>query len=273
MAVYPIFPGRKRKAFTLSYDDAWPQDRALIALMNKYGLKGTFNLNSGEKKFTDITDIKELYNGHEIASHALTHVYLDRVSPQTATYEIMKDRENLEKTFGGSIRGFAYPYTAFNHDTPQLLRNCGIAYARTAGCTGQFSMPGDWYRWNPTCSSDKIDDLMVCCDEFLKNKPIFNQCSLLYVYGHSNNLDKENCWEKLEAFFKKISAKEDIWYATNIEICDYISAFKNLVMSVDGNYIFNPTNTTLSLVYTGTDFIAGGKEFEIKPGEHIYLNK
>ena len=48
MAIYPTFPDGKRKAFTVSYDDGWPQDRRLIGLMNKYGIKGTFNLNSGE---------------------------------------------------------------------------------------------------------------------------------------------------------------------------------------------------------------------------------
>lgn len=41
------FPGFRRKALTLSYDDGVVNDRRLIEIMNKYGLKGTFNLNSG----------------------------------------------------------------------------------------------------------------------------------------------------------------------------------------------------------------------------------
>ena len=248
MAVYPVFPGGKRKAFTLSYDDGWPEDRRLIGLMNKYGLKGTFNLNSGDKRFLDVPDVKELYAGHEVAVHALTHAYLDRVPPQMATYEIIKDRENLEKVFGGSIRGFAYPYTAYNHDTPQILKNCGIAYARTATCSGRFTMPSDWSRWDPSC--DHQDD----------------------VYGHSFQLERDNHWGRIEELFKKISGRDDIWYATNIEICDYVSAYKNLIMSVDGKYICNPTTTTLSLIYTGQDFMDGGEIFEIKPGEEIYLD-
>lgn len=272
MAIYPIFPGGKRKAFTLSYDDAWPQDRPLVKLMNKYGLKGTFNINSGEKKFTEIPDPKEMYKGQEIAVHALTHVYLDRVAPQTATYEIIKDRENLEKVFGGSIRGFAYPYTAFNHDTPQLLKNCGIAYARTASCSGKITMPMDWYRWHPTCDH-KSADLMEYCDRFLNTDPIFNQCHLFYVYGHAYELDNNNMWERIEELFKTVSGRDDIWYATNIEICDYISAFKSLIMSVDSNYIYNPTTTTLSLIYSDGDFIDSAITLEIKPGEEIYLNK
>lgn len=271
MAIYPIFPGGKRKAFTLSYDDAWPQDRPLIALMNKYGLKGTFNLNSGENKFTDIKDTKELYKGHEVAVHGLTHVYLDRVAPQTATYEIIKDRENLEKVFGGSIRGCAYPYSAYNHDTPDLLRNCGIVYGRTAACSKKYNMPSDWYRWHPTCDH-KDSEIMNLCNNFLERNPAFNQCWLFYVYGHAHELDRNNNWERIEELFKTISNRDDIWYATNIEICDYISAFKNLIMSVDSSYIYNPTNTTLSLIYSDRDFINSAVTLEIKPGEEITLS-
>ena len=36
-----------KKYFTLSFDDGLEQDKKVLALMKKYGLKGTFNLNSG----------------------------------------------------------------------------------------------------------------------------------------------------------------------------------------------------------------------------------
>ena len=36
----------KMKAVTFSYDDGVTQDTRLIEMLNKYGLKGTFNLNS-----------------------------------------------------------------------------------------------------------------------------------------------------------------------------------------------------------------------------------
>ena len=38
--------GKLKKAVTFSYDDAITQDVQMIELMNKYGIKGTFNLNS-----------------------------------------------------------------------------------------------------------------------------------------------------------------------------------------------------------------------------------
>lgn len=41
----PLFPQGKKKALTLSYDDGVTQDERLIGLMQRYGIKGTFNIN------------------------------------------------------------------------------------------------------------------------------------------------------------------------------------------------------------------------------------
>ena len=114
-------------------------------------------------------------------------------------------------------------------------------------------MPSDWYLLNPTCDHN-CPRLFELCDEFLENNPIFNQCYLFYVYGHANELDVDNRWERIEEFFKKVSNHDDVWYATNVEIYDYINAFKQLEMSVDSKYLYNPTVTTLSL-YEGTAVI------------------
>lgn len=36
-----------RKALTFSYDDGIEQDRKLVEIFNRYGMKATFNLNTG----------------------------------------------------------------------------------------------------------------------------------------------------------------------------------------------------------------------------------
>ena len=41
------FPGFKYKALTLSYDDDVIFDKKLMEILDKHGLKCTFNLNSG----------------------------------------------------------------------------------------------------------------------------------------------------------------------------------------------------------------------------------
>lgn len=42
-----MFPDGKKKALTLSYDDGVEQDRRLVEILNRYGIKATFNINSG----------------------------------------------------------------------------------------------------------------------------------------------------------------------------------------------------------------------------------
>lgn len=41
--IYICFPGERHKALTLSYDDGRREDQRLVALLNQYGLKGTFH--------------------------------------------------------------------------------------------------------------------------------------------------------------------------------------------------------------------------------------
>ena len=74
--IYTAFPGGKHKVLTLSYDDGKVADRRLVALLNEYGVKGTFNVNTGLERFYSkeyyeeripITEYKELYKGHEVA--------------------------------------------------------------------------------------------------------------------------------------------------------------------------------------------------------------
>ena len=42
-----MFPGGKTKAVTFSYDDGIVSDKKLVKILNEYGMKGTFNVNSG----------------------------------------------------------------------------------------------------------------------------------------------------------------------------------------------------------------------------------
>ena len=42
-----MFPGFRTKAFTMSFDDGIDTDIRMASIMKKYGVKGTFNLNSG----------------------------------------------------------------------------------------------------------------------------------------------------------------------------------------------------------------------------------
>ena len=101
-----LFPGGKSKAVTFSYDDGCMQDKKLIEIFNRYGMKATFNLNGAAvdgrdwstSKRISADQIKELYAGHEVAAHAEFHAGLDRIAATDVIREIFNDRMILEKS-------------------------------------------------------------------------------------------------------------------------------------------------------------------------------
>ncbi|MCI8356082.1 MAG: polysaccharide deacetylase family protein, partial [Lachnospiraceae bacterium] len=134
----------KKKAVTFSYDDGVTQDRRLVELLNRYGLKATFNLNSGIQSYAEVfenngirihrlnvRELPELYRGHEIAVHCLTHANLAECDEETIYNEISRDKWIHEQTFQCEICGMAYPFGTYNEKVMKIAADCGIRYART----------------------------------------------------------------------------------------------------------------------------------------------
>jgi peptidoglycan/xylan/chitin deacetylase (PgdA/CDA1 family) len=274
-----FWPGGKRKALTLSYDDGIGQDRRLVELFNKYGVKATFNLNSGligqagsvsaGKKVVSHNKIREdelgmLYKGHEIAGHGQYHESMYGMDSARCTEEILSCRKRLEEITGELITGYAYAFGACDETIENTMRLCGITYARTINSTYNFEIPKNFLMWDPTCHHDD-KKLFELADEFLDNKPIFSFSSpvkLFYVWGHSYEFDQNDNWNRIETFLQKVTKKDDVWYATNIEVQRYADAYHQLVFSVDSQTVWNPTAAS---VWLGGIF---SKEvIEVQPGK------
>ena len=161
MNIQRLYPGGLGKAFNISYDDGVLQDVRFVALLNKYGLKGTFNLNSGlmRSEFTwvhesglPVTRLPEsaalaLYGGHEVASHTLTHPYMDSLSRGEILFQLTTDRMNLENLFNREILGFAVPFLYYSDEIADCVRQSGFTYARISEVTNDFSVPKDPFCW------------------------------------------------------------------------------------------------------------------------------
>ena len=253
-----LFPNGLRKALTLSYDDGVEQDAELISILNLNGLKCTFNLNSGLfapegvvypegqiHRRMPLSQAKMLYgeSEHEVAVHCLTHASLPELPQDRMVYEVMRDRENLEREFGGIVRGMAYPFGTFNDQAVEALRVCGIAYARTVISSHSFNMPSDWLRLAATCHHDD-PELMSLADRFL-NEPARYGARMFYLWGHAYEFEANDNWQVIRDFAEKMGGHEDIWYATNIEIVDYVNACRSILASADGKTLRNPTATTV----------------------------
>ena len=275
--MYIKFKGGRTKALTLSYDDGVYQDIRLMEIMDKYGLKGTFNISAGlfmpeeiertEKKGRlKKSEALKLYkdSGHEVAIHGFTHPDLPELSAQEIVREIYEDRKGLEETFGTFVRGMAYPYGTYNDKVVDIIENCGICYSRTTKSTGRFDLPENWLTLHPTIhhNDERSYDL---AHKFIETSPRYwGDVWLFYYWGHSYEFDNDANWGMIEEFAKFIGGHEDVWYATNIEIYDYVMAYKSLIVSSDKKMVYNPTSTDV--------WFAEDKEiYLVKAGETITL--
>lgn len=274
------FPGGKGKALTLSYDDGCRQDVRFAQLITKYGLKCTFNLNSDEFKGNNgltKAEVEELIlaNGHEVAVHGYFHRGEGYIRPIEGIIDVLDCRKELERKFGRIIRGMAYPdcgITAMSPNTSyskikSYLTDLGIVYSRTLGGDNDyFALPTDWHAWMPTAHHDN-SKIMEYIDKFVSININCGYCAtrspkLFYLWGHSYEFDREGGWEHAEKICQALGDRDDIWYATNIEIYDYVQAYNSLVFSADASMIYNPS---LLEIWLDID----GKIVKLSPGETI----
>lgn len=227
--------GKLKKAITFSYDDGITQDLQMIELMNKYGLKGTFNLNSellGNSNFLSGNDyrichykfrqedVPYVYEGHEVAVHTLTHVNLTTVNDAEVIRQVEQDRLNLSEIAGYEVVGMAYPCGGINnndHVAKLIQENTGVLYSRTTTTNNSFDLQSNLYRFDPTSYHHDFDSMNELAEKFIAMTP--DKPQIFYIWGHSYEQDfRSDYWVKLEEFFKRISGHGDIFYGTNAQV-------------------------------------------------------
>ena len=233
------YPGFRKKALTLSYDDGVVQDARLIQILDRHGIKATFNLNGcnyaaqpprQERPALTRAEALALYgnSGHEVAVHGYAHPFLELLPRGSAAWEIARD-------------------------TVETARLCGIAYARTTRVTHGFALPKDWLRLEATCRH-KDPALPDLCRRFLEEDVRWVP-KLFFLWGHSYEFDEQDNWDVIETFCDVMGNHPEIWYATNGEIHDYLEAARQIRSTVNGSRIFNPTATPLCLEVCGENLL------------------
>lgn len=274
---YMRFPQGACKAVTLSYDDGVQADKKLIAILNKYGFRGTFNLNSVLFDCPDWhnrMNEEETYNtfsegAHEVALHGARHIFLNKVPLPEAMREVVLNREYLEKKFARIVNGMAYAYNGFNEEIKKGLAMLGVKYARTTANTHSFALPEDFLEWNPTCHH-REECFGELTEKFLNSNPLsefkHRESLLFFLWGHAYEFDDDNNWEIIENFAQKIASAKDIWLATCGEVCDYVNAYKSLVFSLNGEMVYNPSAIPVWLELRG-------KIYKIEPAQTVLFDE
>ena len=278
------FPGGKAKAFTMSYDDGVRADIRLAEICNRYGVKCTFNINSGMihtepghgRLCADEIREKLLDTGHEVAVHGYNHQAPGTARPIGAIQDVLKCRLELENLFGGFIRGMATPDNGLTHfdngsdmaSFKALLRGLDLAYCRAGTPSADYKMPQDWQLWAPTARhrDPKVLEYVAEFKALTESKQYISNTypRLFMLMGHSWEFKKFDEWDLLETICRELSGMEDTWYATNMEIYEYTKAYNSLIYSADSLRVHNPTRTDVW-------FFRDRVTYCVKAGETITL--
>lgn len=260
------FPDFRKKVLTLSYDDGLKCDARLLEIMEAHGIKGTFNLNSGimevqpEDIYFGTEEAKRLYASEnaEVAIHGVMHHSWGEISSSNLMDEILNDRKSLEKSFGVRVHGCAYPNGSYNDAAIEILRLCGIDYARTVVSTEKFDLPTDWLQMPATCHHNN-PRLMELAKLFLEDEQAFSHWwdmpKMFCLWGHSYEFDQHGNWNVIEEFAELVGDRCDVWYATIGEIFDYVKAFDSLIYGLNRDYIYNPTAINVWISYYGKNIL------------------
>lgn len=257
----PQFPGGKRIAVTTSFDDGRVYDRKIVEAFNEWGLKGTFNLNSGKLtkgaplslesgKCLATSEVALLFKGHEVAIHTVNHTFLDRLDrPQIAT-QVLDDRKALEDLVQYPVRGMAYPYGTYNQQVIDVLRSLGIVYCRTVENREQCFPVAEPLAWPATMHQFNENPLPLPARwEQFHARPQVGR--VFFVWGHSYEFADRSDWDALPRLFKPLAGKPDVWYCTNIELFDYHAARERLVIAANRRTAFNPSGLAVTVKVDG----------------------
>jgi peptidoglycan/xylan/chitin deacetylase (PgdA/CDA1 family) len=199
-----------RKIFLLSFDDGTVWDKPFVALLNKYKIPCTFNLNSGLEDFVwefegkpvvrqHLADTVEQYRGHEVASHTLTHPWLNSLTLPALEREVGEDCEAIKALFGLEEIGFGVPFTACGEREIHIIRKF-TRYIRLSEDADSFALPEDPYHI-PIHGLYNDPDIREKIARFAQSElPV----SLFVMAGHSYELEMLDHWGYIEELLQYI---------------------------------------------------------------------
>ena len=174
-------------------------------MLNKYGIKATLNLNSDLNNFVwfyedkpikrfSLNSVKHLYDGHEVASHSLTHPYFSSLPIQEVIRQVKEDIKNLNSIFKRKTVGFAFPFHDQTEENIQTVKeNVDLEYIRYSFLTNEY-MPKDRYHIPINALYDDLD-IYQRLEEFSNND---TKDGLFVIAGHSYEFEVKNDWVKIE---------------------------------------------------------------------------
>ncbi|MBI2446481.1 MAG: glycosyltransferase [Parcubacteria group bacterium] len=238
----------KKVIITTSWDDGDVLDHKLVALLDKYGAKGTFYIASGRQNRLSDSEIAAISKNHEIGAHTVTHPHLTKIDYNLAKSEIEISKKNIEQVIKKPVEMFAYPFGDYNSKIKEAVRSLGFFGARTTddwriGAPLDVFTIGTTIHVYPHPVRENTGSVSAGIKPFLDNifgilryrislKALFSWPALskglfdyvyknggvFHIWGHSWEIEKYKMWDDLENLLKYISSKDGVEFKTNGEI-------------------------------------------------------
>ncbi len=236
------------KIITTSWDDGHPLDLKLITILNKFSIPATFYIphTNNENEVIDEKELKKISFDYDIGNHTLNHLRLNKISNKESYYQVSKGKDWLENLLGKEILTFCYPGGKYNSDTKDIVKSCGIKYARTVELFNTFLNDAITA---PTTMQLKSINLFPVTKNLVKRKKIkttadfilrhrlqsdpvywadyfLNKVSeeggIFHLWGHSWEIEKYDMWGTLEKILKLLSNKNEFILCNNLELLNYV---------------------------------------------------
>jgi peptidoglycan/xylan/chitin deacetylase (PgdA/CDA1 family) len=132
------------KPVVLTFDDGRASQWNAVLALNARGMTGVFFILGGGNALSDGQIRQIVAQGHEIASHTMSHPQLSRLSDAQLVDELVRSKQVLEAKYGVPIRYLAYPYGDYDARVINAASAAGYAGALAAWGGGAWTPQQRW---------------------------------------------------------------------------------------------------------------------------------
>jgi len=177
----------------ISVDDGHELDKKMISLLDKYGLRATFYIPIRSWGIDNL----DVYRDHEVGNHTYSHPSdLKLLTNGDLLNEIEGPHRLLNEWLGRKIDRFCPPRGRYNDKVVNVCRELGYKQLRTTRvlCT-EKSKDIIQHTSIHVYQRDEYNgvDWFDVATDLLDKKPKY-----FHVWGHSAEIQKFVCWDKLE---------------------------------------------------------------------------
>lgn len=201
--------------FETSWDDGRKNDLLIASLLKKYGLPGVFYIivdRVDQPGYLSWKDIIQLHkDGFEIGSHTMSHPHDMKMLYETELkYEVESSKGMLESVLDVEISKFCYPRGRYDDRVVDAVQKAGYVEARTTKLGGGSNIEDKLKKFT-SCHvfngrkeylGRSWEQVGYSLFSIAKNHP--NNNGYFHIWGHSDEIIRDDQMDKLEEFFKYV---------------------------------------------------------------------